>query len=322
MATSWTTARRGIVLAYPSRTTGARPYLLETGNEGKSWRSLTAPPVTYPADNDQPNAVWGDGVIAVTDGTHVVATRDSGRHWQAERLVGASGSFYVGQLAIADGRVFALVTTANSAAVYSGTTHADALSPVRGLSLAGSDTYGDISAAGGLQIDLGNNYATEKYWYSKNGTSFTAAPLPCAATTQPWLGGVRSGKVIALCTGGASAIGPGQTDAQLSIAAHLGGKFSASGEVFDPPNVQTFAAASSQAATAATQGNLAVTTNAGKTWTPELPQSNGAFYSDLSFPGATTGFIVCSTVNNSLVEVDTVYRTADSGRTWTALTLP
>src|SRR5271170_2779289 len=76
MATSWPTPQRGIVLAYPSRIAGARAYLIMTGNGGRTWRSLPAPPVAYPADNDQPDATFADGVIVVQDGTHIVVTRD------------------------------------------------------------------------------------------------------------------------------------------------------------------------------------------------------------------------------------------------------
>ncbi len=323
MATSWTTAQNGIVLAYPSRTTGAKPYLLQTGNGGKTWQSLAAPPVKYPADNDQPAAVWSGGVIAVTDGMRIVAISDSGKRWSAERLSSVSGSFYVDQVAIASGRVFALVTTVKSAAVYSGTVGSGLLRAVRGLSISGSAAYGDISTAGTLQVDLGNNYAAEKYWYSKNGISFTTAPLPCPAARQAWLGGVRSGKVIALCSDGPGAVDhPGETDAQLRIAGRLGGTFRASGPVIDLPDVQEFAAASAQVMTVATEGGLAVTGNAGQKWTTELPQVNGAFWTGLSFPDATTGFVACSTVSNSLKEVDTVYRTANSARSWSPLPLP
>ena len=132
VATSWTTAQNGIVLAYPSRTAGAKPYLLQTGNGGKTWQSLAAPPVKYPPDNDQPAAVWSGGVIAVTDGMRIVAISDSGKRWSAERLSSVSGSFYVDQVAIASGRVFALVTTVKSAAVYSGTVGSGLLRAVRG----------------------------------------------------------------------------------------------------------------------------------------------------------------------------------------------
>ena len=322
MAASWTTTQHGIVLAYPAQTTGAKPYLLSTGNGGKTWQSLPAPPVRYPSDNDQPNTVWADGFIAVTDGTHIVATHDYGKEWRTESLTGAAKSSYVDKVVIANGRLFALVTTDTTATVYSGAPQAGALRPVKGLTISGSEAYGDITTVGALQVDLGSNYSTQKYWYSKNGASFTAAPLPCPATTVAWLGGVRSGKVVALCSDTPSAIGPGETDAQLSLAAHLGEQFSASGPAFDLPNEAAFAAATPQAATVATEGNLMVTANAGKTWKAELPQANGAFWSDLSFPSATTGYVVCSTVNNSLKVVNTVYRTTNSGKTWSGLSLP
>lgn len=322
MATSWITAQRGIALGYPSRATGAKPYLLETANGGKTWESLTAPPLTYPADNDQPGAVWSCDVIAVTDGTHIEATTNSGKHWTAEKLSGLSGSFFVSRVALACGRLFALVTTPDSAAVYSGTASSGVLHAVRGLSVKGTEAYGDISTVHALQVDLGDSYTTEKYWYSRNGTSFTSAALPCPATDQAFLGGVRSGKVVALCGNGPSSIGPGETEVQVGIAGRLGGTFKASGAAVDIPNVQDFAAASAQAMTVATEGWLLITANAGKTWTVELSQGNGAFWNDLAFPSATAGFVACSTVSNAGKETDTIYRTTNDGKSWSALSLP
>jgi hypothetical protein len=234
MATSWLTPQRGIVLGYTSRTTGAKPYLMVTGNGGRTWQSLPAPPVRYPADNDQPDATWAEGVIAVTDGTHIVVTRDNGRHWSAERLVGVSGTFYVGNVVITSERVFALVSTEKSTAVYSAPAKGGVLRAVRGLSIAGSGTYGDISAVGVLQVDLGSNYAAERYWYSRDGVRFVAAPLPCPVTTSALLGGVRAGKVIVLCSGSPSDVGLGENDKQVWVAKRLGGTFGPSGPVVDP----------------------------------------------------------------------------------------
>jgi hypothetical protein len=323
MATSWLTPQRGIVLGYPSRTTGAKPYLLVTGNSGRTWQSLAAPPVRYPADNDQPNATWADGVIAVTDGTHIVVTRDNGRHWPAERLAGLSGTFYVDDVVITSGRVFALVTTPKSSALYSGPAKGDVLRAVRGLSIAGSGTYADISAVGGvLQVDLGNNYAAERYWYSRDGVHFVAAPLPCPVTTSALLGGVRDGRVIALCSGSPSDVGLGENDKQVWVAKRLGGTFGPSGPVVDSPNELGFAAASAEDLTYATAFPLATTFNAGRAWTYELAQPNGAFWADLSYSSATTGVVVCTTFSNAGKEVDTVYRTINGGRAWHALSLP
>lgn len=321
MATSWPTAQRGIVLAYPSRTTGAKPYLLGTGNGGKSWASLTAPPLPYPEDNDQPDAVWSDGVVAVTDGTHVDVTTGNGKHWKADKLSGVSGSFFVSNLAVAGGRVLVLVHTSQATSLYSGIASSGALTRVRGLSFNGPGIYGDISTAGAVQVDLGNGVTSQKYWYSRNGKSFTSAPLPCGVTQQALLGGVRSGNVIALCTDGESAIAPGETKAQLGIAGRLGGTFHPSGSATVLANVQDFAAASVDAATAATEGGMIVTANAGETWKSELTEPNGAFCSDLAFPGPTTGFVVCTTVNNAGKEIGTVYRTTNSGKSWNSLSL-
>ena len=71
----------------------------------------------------------------------------------------ARGGGWVGHLAIAIGRVFALVTTVGattgSAEVYSGPAQAGVLRPVPGLSITGSPSYGDITTAGALQVGLG-----------------------------------------------------------------------------------------------------------------------------------------------------------------------
>ena len=323
VATSWPAPLRGIVLGYPSRTVGARPSLIVTGDGGRTWRALPAPPVRY-ADKGQPDVTWAGGIIAVTDGTHIAATSDAGRHWSIERLAGAPGGFYVDHLAIASSRVFALVTTVGNtmAAVYSGPVQAGMLRPVPGLSITGAESYGDITAAGALQVDLGANYAAERYWYSRDGVHFIAAPLPCPAATMALLGGVHAGRVSALCNGSPGDVAPGVNDKQVWAAAQLGGTFRPSGPVFAAPNQEQFAAASAQAMTVATIFTLAVTVNAGRTWAVALTQGNGAVWSDLSFPSATTGVVVCNTTNNANQQVATVYRTIDAGRTWHPLTLP
>ena len=163
VATSWPAPLRGIVLGYPSRTVGARPSLIVTGDGGRTWRALPAPPVRY-ADKGQPDVTWAGGIIAVTDGRHIFATRDAGRHWSNERLAGASGGLYVGRLAIASSRVFVLVSKVGSAtgstAVYSGRVQAGVLRPVPGLSITGSPCYGDITTAGALQVVLGASFET------------------------------------------------------------------------------------------------------------------------------------------------------------------
>lgn len=326
VATSWPAPLRGIILGYPSRAAGARPSLIVTGDGGRTWRPLPAPPMRYPADNDQPDAAWADGMIAVTDGTHIFATRDAGRHWSAERLGGASGAFYVDHLAIASSRVFALVTTAGastgSAAVYAGPAQAGVLRPVPGLSITGSVSYGALTTAGALQVDLGAGFAAERYWYSRDGVHFTAAPLPCPAATMALLGGVHAGRVSALCSGSPSDVAPGINAKQAWAAARLGGTFRPSGPVFVSPDQQEFAAASAQAMTVATAFTLTVTGTAGRTWTATLTQPNGASWRDLSFPSATTGVVVCTTTTNALQQVTTVYRTTNAGRTWHPLSLP
>ena len=330
VSTSWAAPQQGIVLSYPSRATGAQPSLIMTANGGRSWRRLPAPPVPYPADNDQPGATWAGGVIAVNDGTHIVASRDNGRHWAPVRLRGvpaSAASEYIARLVIAGGRMFVLLTTQNSdgsssAAVYAGPARGDALRPVPGLSVTGGITYGDISTAGAVQVYLGDTFATAHYWFARDGRGFRAAPLPCPATTRALLGGVHQGHPTALCSGSPSDAGPGQDDKQVWISPHLGGTFAPSGPVFISPNEQRFAAATATHMTIATAFYLSVTFDAGRTWTTRLGQPNGASWADLSFPGPATGVVVGDTVDNSGNQIGAVYRTTDAGHTWAALTLP
>ena len=56
--------------------------------------------------------------------------------------------------------------------------------------------------------------------------------------------------------------------------------------------------------------------------TAALTRPNGAVWSDLSFPSATTGVVVRATTNNANKQIATVYRTTDAGRTWHPLSLP
>jgi hypothetical protein len=324
-STSWLTPQRGIVLGYLKRAPGAKPYLISTGNGGKTWQSLPAPAVPYPADQDQPTVTGQDGDIAATDGTHIYVTANQGKHWTAERLAGLSGSYFVSEVDVTNGRVFALVTTNTSAAVYAGRPAGGVLRAVPGLSIKGpgGSAYGDMTTVGGpLQVDLGSNYSAEKYWYSRDGVHFTAARLACPVSTFALLGGVRGGKVIALCNGSPSDIGLGQNDKQVFIAAKLGGAFKSSGPVFDSSNTLDFATASAQDLTLVTTFAPYVSLNAGKSWTAKIPQNNGASWFGLTFPSATTGYVVCNTFNNESKEVDTLYRTVNDGRTWQPVRLP
>jgi len=322
-STSWLTPQRGIVLGYLKRATGARPYLIATANGGKTWRSLPAPPLPYPLDNDVPYAVWQDGVIVATDGTRVYATTNGGRRWTAEKIGGWSASSYVGQLVVDGGRIFALVTSNKAAAIDAGTARSGALRAVKGLSISGSGAYGAVTTVGGpLQADLGNDYVTEKYWYSRDAVHFAAARLPCPVGSYAMLGGVRGGTVVALCNGSPSDIGLGQNDKRVFTAPKLGGAFKPSGPTLDSANGYDFAAASARDLTIATGFNLYVSVNAGKTWTSRIPQNNGATFAGLAFPSASVGYVVVNTYNNQLKEVDTLYRTANAGRTWRAVPLP
>jgi hypothetical protein len=229
--------------------------------------------------------------------------------------------------------MFTLVNTDTSAGtstttVYAGPAASGTLRAVHGLSVSGSTkggqfgAYGDISTYGGLQVSLGVNYASSHYWLSRDGVHFTAAPAPCAAGSAALLGGVRDGKPIALCSTEPSSAGAGSNTHRVWIAPHRGGRFSPASPAVNWYNQQGFAAATDRQMAMAGAPSLDVTADTGHAWATRVLKPNGAFWSDLAFPSATTGAVVGVTVNNSLKQVGAVYRTVDGGHTWHALTLP
>jgi hypothetical protein len=162
-STSWPTPQIGMTLAYTAYTPGAKPSLLLTLNGGRNWLRLPPPPVPFPTDQNLPQLAFGDGVIAVTNGTRVQSSQDAGAHWSQVHLSGVSSTggtgLFIGDLTIARGRMLALVTqnkgSQDVAAAYSGAASGTRMTPVPGLSATGGEVYGSISAAGGLQAALG-----------------------------------------------------------------------------------------------------------------------------------------------------------------------
>lgn len=325
MSTSWVTSGRGVVLSYPSRSPGARPALHETTDGGTTWRPLGAPPLPFPADNDQPAVTWGEDVLTATDGTQLATSADGGQHWRVVRLEGATAGAYIGKVAISGGRLLALVTAAgagrSATAVYTGPADGAALRPEPGLSVSGGSTYGDLSSDGGLQVYLGADGTSAHYWIGAADGRLAPAPVAGPVTDSVLLGGVRQGQPVALACGSSSGTGPGENDKQVYVAPHLGGTFSPSGTVLNSPNQQQFAAVSPTAMTIASDEGLAVTIDAGQTWAAALTQPNGSYWTSLAFPGEATGVVIGNTVDDSGNPVYRLYRTADSGRSWQTLTV-
>ncbi len=327
-STSWLTPETGLALAYPALKAGAKPSLLRTTNGGRSWHRITAPPVRFPVDQDQPQLVDRDGVLAVTNGTQIQTSRDSGAHWSVVHLSGiASGSrLAVGDLSITGGRMLALVTQStggkSTARVYSGSATGTGMAPVRGITESGSEVYGDISTQGGLQVVLGSDFKNERYWYARGRSGFTAAPLPCPMAGVPLLGGVREGKPVALCGETPSQVGPGSTLARVNTAPHLGGHFSASAKDQQVPNPLGFAAATDRDMTLAGAPGLGATFNAGRSWAAVVKTPEGSSWNSLAFLNCTVGVAAGITVNQSGQLVGHVYRTTDAGHHWAVLTLP
>ncbi|WP_205661026.1 sialidase family protein [Amycolatopsis vastitatis] len=325
-STSWTGPDTGYVLGYSPCAKSWCPALLGTTDAGRHWRRLGAPPMPLP-DNHNHVALkaFGARLAYVNDGVHVRVTRDGGATWQPVALAGAREPYYLSKIAETGGRVFAVLTTygegRGSTRLYSGTAASPVLAPVPGFAVTGGLTYGDLAVGGGLQVALGGDYGTEKYWTSRDGVRFTPADPPCPGGTVASLAGVRERQVVALCSSSPGSPQPGSTERELRHAPRLGGVFGGNDAAPFAGINQGFDAASPASVTVAAVGGgvgfLHHTGDGGRTWTTtELPD-RGFALTDLDFPGAGTGVVVDG--QPDAYGGSAVYRTTNGGSTWQEL---
>ncbi|WP_410671926.1 hypothetical protein [Amycolatopsis sp. cmx-4-68] len=322
-STSWTGPATGYVLGYSPCAKSWCPALLATGDGGAHWRRLGAPPMPLPDNHNHVALTFvGERVAYVSDGVHVRTTRDGGASWHPVGLAGARQPFYLSKITETAGRVFALVTTFGdghgSTRLYSAAAGSPVLVPVPGFAATGSLTYGDFAVGGGLQVALGADYGTERYWTSRDGVRFTPAAPPCPAGTVASLAGVRDRQVVALCSSSPGSPQPGSTERQLRHAPELGGPFSGGDAAPVVGITQGFGAASPASATVAAEGGgsgfLHHTADGGRTWTTTVLSDRGLSLADLDFPGGGTGVVV-----DGQPDADggsAVYRSTDGGRHW------
>jgi hypothetical protein len=340
ISTSWPAPRSGLVLFGKGIAGTGLPYLFRTGDGGRSWRRVPMP--RWLPDS---TITWGDGAIVAVSFTpsqraadsptwRIAVSRDGGRRWARLGVPGVLPTRHgliVGllDLTVTGGRVFVVVTRtvyrtgASSAGVYSSRLSGKALRPVAGLSISGGEAYGNISAQGGLvQADLGANFATQRYWYSKHGAGFIAAPLPCAPRLQALTARAAAGQPVALCAGSPSDAGPGLNDKRVRVAPGPGRPFHLTGPVFVSPNEQLFAAATTHTMALATTFTLAVTFDGGRSWRNELIAGAGARWAYLAFPTSATGFTLYTTVSTTGRTEVFLDRTVDGGHVWRPVPLP
>lgn len=325
-STSWTGPDTGYVLGYSPCAKSWCPALLGTTDGGRHWRRLGAPPVPLP-DNHNHVAlrVFGDRIAYVSDGVHVRTSRDGGASWHPVTLAGAREPYYLSKITETGGRVFAMLTTygegRGSTRLYSAAAGSPVLVPVPGFAVTGGLTYGDLAVGGGLQVALGADYGTEKYWTSPDGVRFAPADPPCPAGEVASLAGVRDRQVVALCSSSPGSPQPGSTERQLRHAPRLGGAFSGSDAVPFAGINQGFAAASPASATVAAVGGgvgfLHSTADGGRTWTTLALTERGFALTDLDFPGSGTGYVVDG--QPDAYGGSAVYRTTDGGSSWREL---
>ncbi|HEY3471915.1 MAG TPA: hypothetical protein VGL47_42745 [Amycolatopsis sp.] len=322
-STSWTGRDTGYVLGYSPCAGSWCPALVGTTDGGRHWRRLGTPPMPLPDNHNHVSLTFvGDRVAYVSDGVHLRTSRDGGASWHPVGLVGAREPYYLSKIAETGGRVFAVLTTygegRGSTRLYSAAAGSPVLVPVPGFAVTGSLTYGDLAVGGGLQVALGADYGTEKYWTSRDGVRFTPADPPCPAGSVAALAGVRDRQVVALCSGSPGSPQPGSTERRLRHAPRLGGTFSGGDAAPFTGITQAFGAASPTSATVAAVGGgtgfLHSTTDGGRTWTTTVLSERGLGLADLDFPGGGTGVVV-----DGQPDADggsAVYRTTDGGIHW------
>jgi hypothetical protein len=329
-STSWLTARHGFVFGYaPCSWSDSCQFLFDTNDGGTTWQQLTAPPVALPANsNHVAMTVASDQIALFTDGEYLWETQDGARHWSTVSLAGLDPTKHIdiSSVTVFKGSVFAVGTGPDSTVrIYSGAATANTLRPVGRLVATGLPyDYGAVTSVGGvLQIAAGNSYHTGRYWYSADGSTFSAAPVPCPVnSTTPALAGIRSGRVQVVCSADPADPQPGEQVKELVVAPALGRPFVAVGQLPVTGYEQAFATAGATSASVATQAAdanlLYATVDGGRTWRNTLTVTDLLGIWDLAFPTAETGYLVAG-LPQSPTGASRLYRSTDAGHSWSIM---
>jgi hypothetical protein len=334
-ALSWLDASHGYVFGYADcPSSPACGFLLHTQDAGASWQRLTAPPIALPANHNHVRLSFATASTGfASDGETLEATYDGGQHWSTVSLRGLDPTELIdlSSIAVFNGRLYVVGSKNGGAAgalVYSGPVTANTLNPDPALAppAGGAYDYGQVLSDGRtLQVVLGVQYQLERYWIATNGHRLAPAPAPCpVASMTPTLAAPRGGKVLALCSGDPADPQPGQQQRQLAVAPAPGAAFTLAAPLPFAGLTATFDAASSTAATVATEGGgvnfLYGSFDGGQTWstTATIPDRLGTY--DLHFVSATTGYFV-SGLPDDANGPSALYRTTDGGRSWATITV-
>ncbi len=312
-STSWIDDNRGFVVGFAP---DERTILLRTVDGGATWRPLGVPQVPLTSVDQRVRVHFAnsrDGVI--TDGQALYATHTGGLLWRRVDIPHAGAAFDIGALASNDRALYAIVSNDNATRLFATPLAVDRWAPVPGVELAGRGGGTVVADGESAYVALNLIHQSIGYWTTANGRAWRASEPPCPIDGNPELGLASGTTVFALCSSN-----PGQglmlKDLMKSVA---GGPFTFVSQAPEPGITTDFAAASPSTVAIAAVGIGAAWlhrgTLGGTVWDTPFVIEEPPF-TDLAFTSERNGVLVWG---GPLWDQATVYRTNDSGTTWTAI---
>ncbi len=261
--------------------------IVQTTDGGPHFTRIPAPPTTQVS-----NVRFADGSNGYAFGQQLWSTHNGGASWTQLRL-GAS----VGDLAIADGYVYAIAFRKGHGKLMRSAVGEDAWSALKGV---GHGYLSGLWVEGAtVFIQSGSHLLVS----TNQGNHFRRVGGVRNAGDCSYDGGTLA--LWALCT-------TGMAPDEVLLSGNSGDTFTAAAQVPDGP-IDAFAAATGTAAVAAGQGPLFRTTNAGASWTRVNAPSGGWTY--LGFSDPTHG-VALGNFGSGGHQQNRLYYTTDAGASY------
>jgi hypothetical protein len=323
---SFVSARTGFVLgARRCSELPCKALLERTGNGGKTWISVPAPPVSLVPPFTAPplSAVSTVRFANAHDGwlfnPGLWATTDGGRHWHRVSLPGE-----VIAVAASDGTVFAAAEPVNgglgAARLYRsrvGTTtwaRVAGVAPENALTVSGHSVWAGTAPGLWTSADSGKHWSKLSFHCPPNYPD--ASPVAAASTAN-----------VALACANLGFPQPGFSLKEVFTSADGGRTFHLAGRPGEPgeagllavpparPQVITLTAASGAS-------YLYRSADGGKTWRRATYFDGGLGFRDVAYASATTGYLIHSTGGPVIAYGKGLMKTTNAGASWAPVPIP